>query len=112
MKVPSSVLPHRITLEPYAGNSATGPTFGIARTGVRARVQAQRRAVRTGQGSTVTSSVTVTVRPDDSVIVESRVTLDSDVASVLSGTYTVVGHDVGEGQHGPVYVDLLLVGPR
>lgn len=56
------MLPHMITVQPYAGDSAFGPVKDDP-TPIRARVDGRRRMVRTSTGETVIGSAVATIRP-------------------------------------------------
>jgi hypothetical protein len=71
--IPCYLLGQEVTVEPYMGEGAYGPTFG-APLAVRARVEGRRRVVRRADGETVTSTATVIVGPDVDVTPEARVT--------------------------------------
>jgi hypothetical protein len=104
MPIPTSTLPHIITIEPYEGDTAEGPSYGTATT-VRARVVAKRRMVRTGNGADVTASATITVRPGVTVPAESKVTHGDR-------TYTVLDAANGHELRGTHSWQLLCDGPR
>lgn len=101
MRVPSSLLRSSITVEPYLGAGAYGPSYGTAVT-LRARVEGRRRAVRRPDGTDVIASATATIRPEGpDVPVESRV--------VHAGrTYEVLDVVLGEGLTRPTYRELIL----
>lgn len=75
-RIPNSLLRHRITIEPYRGDSSTGPLYGPPQT-VRAFVDEQTRAVVSPGGETVTSSSTAYCAPGTTAPPLSRVTLPS-----------------------------------
>ncbi|MFF7829721.1 hypothetical protein ACFZCM_31350 [Streptomyces rochei] len=75
-RIPNSLLRHRITIEPYCGDSSTGPLYGPPQT-VRAFVDEQTRAVVSPGGETVTSSSTAYCAPGTTAPPLSRVTLPS-----------------------------------
>ncbi|WP_042170093.1 hypothetical protein [Streptomyces sp. NBRC 110035] len=56
-RIPRRYLIHEITVEPYAGESSTGPLYGTA-TPVPCLLDEQTRAVRTPGGEQVTSTST------------------------------------------------------
>lgn len=112
MQVPRSLLPHKITTKAYLGSTSIGPTYGPARQRVRARVEPSRKVISTATGNDVVSAAKVTVRPADAVDAESEVVLDSTVAPLKAGTYTVGSLESGEGLRRPAYIDMYLVGPR
>lgn len=72
--VPTALLPDRITVEPYEGHGAYGPIYGPAQSGIPARVEGKRRAVRKQDGTDVISTAAVTVRRGVNVPTESRIT--------------------------------------
>lgn len=73
--VPGWLLRHRITIEPYLGDSAYGPTYGPAVADVPALVALNIRTVRDIQGREVTSTAQIVARPDINCPAESRITL-------------------------------------
>jgi hypothetical protein len=75
VKVPAWLLRHRVKVEPYAGDSAYGPTYGPPVEGVPALVTLAVRTVRDREGREVTSSATVIAGPDLDCPAESRITL-------------------------------------
>ncbi|QCR49809.1 hypothetical protein [Streptomyces sp. SGAir0924] len=75
-RIPNSLLRHRITIEPYRGDSSTGPLYGPPQT-VRAFVDEQTRAVVSPGGETVTSSSIAYCAPGTTAPPLSRVTLPS-----------------------------------
>lgn len=103
MKAPRSLLRERITIEPFEGESAYGPRYGDPVVDVPARVEGKRRTVSVAGGDDVISSASATIRPDLTVLPESRVTHGARVYRVL---------DVldGEGLTGPAYRELVLGG--
>ncbi|MGW3191595.1 hypothetical protein ACWDBT_27520 [Streptomyces ardesiacus] len=75
-RVPGWLLRHRITIEPYLGDSSTGPVYGPPQQ-VRAFVDEQTRAVVSPGGEQVTSSSTAYTAPGTKAPPLSRVTLPS-----------------------------------
>lgn len=108
MQVPTSLLPDRITIEPYLGSGAYGPSYGDPVT-LRARVEGRRRAVRTSGGVDVIGQATATVRPTPAAMaaaaVESKVTHGDR-------TYEVLDVVRGEGLTRLSHLELILGGPR
>ncbi|MEU2759389.1 hypothetical protein [Streptomyces sp. NPDC007094] len=75
-RVPRYLLRHRITVEPYLGDSAYGPTYGPAVVDVPALVSAAVRQVRRAtDGREVVSSTQVITAPGLDCPPGSRVTL-------------------------------------
>lgn len=74
MNIPGFLLRHRVTVEPFLGNSATGPRYGTP-TEVRAFVEEKTRMVRNPAGEEVTSSSTFYARLGTVCPAKSRVTL-------------------------------------
>ncbi|MFD8970543.1 hypothetical protein ACFV0C_37075 [Streptomyces sp. NPDC059568] len=62
-RIPSRYLRHRITIEPYAGRSGTGPVYGPPVPDVRCLLDEQTRLVRTPTGDQVTSTSTAYCLP-------------------------------------------------
>ncbi|MGW3057687.1 hypothetical protein ACWC98_17445 [Streptomyces goshikiensis] len=77
MKVPGWLLPHRITVEPYEGDSAYGPLYGPPLAEVAALVSETVRTVRNREGREVTSTAQLITAPDVACPPESRITLPS-----------------------------------
>ncbi|MEV8353194.1 hypothetical protein ACFVTT_33995 [Streptomyces niveus] len=75
-RVPGWLLRHRITIEPYNGESSTGPVYAPP-TEVRCFVDEQTRAVRSPGGEEITSSSTAYTAPGTTAPPLSRVTLPS-----------------------------------
>ncbi|MEV5673510.1 MULTISPECIES: hypothetical protein [Streptomyces] len=73
--VPGWLLRHRITVEPYLGDTAYGPRYGPPLEGVPALVAMKVRTVRDREGREVTSTAQVIARPDLECPAESRITL-------------------------------------
>ncbi|MUL39630.1 hypothetical protein FZ103_00280 [Streptomonospora sp. PA3] len=94
-----------ITVEPYQGAGAYGPTYG-APVAVRALMDAGRRLVRGDDGSEVVSETTLRVRLADAVSfpAHSRVTLpDGTTPTVI----TTSRHD-GRGLPVPSHLEVAL----
>lgn len=68
------LLPHTITYKPMLGNGPYGPVHGDPVT-ARARVQFQRRMVRTAAATEVMSAATIYFRPGNNPGVGGLVTL-------------------------------------
>lgn len=100
MKVPSSLLRERITVEPYLGSTAYGPKWGTP-VQVKARVEGKRRAIKTTDGVDVISTASATIGAEHTFRPESKVTHGDRAFQVL---------DVldGEGLTGPAYRELML----
>lgn len=99
MNLPEWTLRHRITVEPYAGDSAYGKTYGPP-VEVRALVVWKVRTVRNGEGREVTSTATVYALPDLAAQCppESRITLpDGRITRVIAtAPHTAPGLPVPE----------------
>jgi hypothetical protein len=74
--IPGFLLRHRVTVEPFLGNSATGPRYGPP-VEVRCFVEEKTRMVRAPSGEEVTSSSTFYALPSAVCPEKSRVTLPS-----------------------------------
>lgn len=81
-RVPRWLLRHRITIEPYEGDSAYGPVFGPPVVDVPALVSEDVRLVRAPDGRQVVSSATVVLDLDTTVPAGSRITLPSGRTTV------------------------------
>lgn len=74
MAIPSNLLMHQITLEPYLGDAARGPLYGPKQT-VRCYLEQKTRVVRGPDGREVTSTSRVFCDRGPQVTTESRITL-------------------------------------
>lgn len=77
MNAPRWLLRHRITVEPYQGDSAYGPTYGPPVADVRALVSETVRTVRNREGREVTSTAQIIAEPGLTCPPGSRITLPS-----------------------------------
>ncbi|MGW7197223.1 hypothetical protein [Streptomyces chryseus] len=77
MNVPGWLLRHRVTVEPYEGDSAYGPAYGPPVPNVPALVSESVRTVRNKEGREVTSTALLVTAPDLHCPPESRITLPS-----------------------------------
>ncbi|MFI2037605.1 hypothetical protein ACH470_23600 [Streptomyces bottropensis] len=75
MNVPRWLLTHRITVEPYLGDSAYGPTYGAPVADVPALVTEEIKTVRDREGREVTSTAQIIAEPGLNCPPESRITL-------------------------------------
>lgn len=73
--IPRWALVHRVTIEPYEGEGATGPVYGTPVTGVRALVEARVQYLRDADGNRTVSSTTVFMLPGTECPERSRLTL-------------------------------------
>ncbi|GHA19411.1 hypothetical protein ACFOOM_10180 [Streptomyces echinoruber] len=76
MRVPGYLLRHRVTVEPYDGDSAYGPTYRPP-VEVRALVAEGTRLTRNREGVEVASTAQVITAPGLDCPPESRITLPS-----------------------------------
>ncbi|MEU4171020.1 hypothetical protein AB0F46_29585 [Streptomyces sp. NPDC026665] len=77
MRIPRVVMRREITIEPYLGDTSTGPQYGAPVVARRCFVDEQTRGVRTPDGEEVTSTSTVYADPGTIAPPLSRVTLPS-----------------------------------
>lgn len=77
---------HQVTIEPYLGDSSTGPRYGDPVVIERCFVDEQTRLVRTPTGDQVTSTSTVYADPGTQAPPLSRVTLPSDRTTTVIQT--------------------------
>lgn len=63
MRIPSLLLPHRVSIQPYQGTGAYGEQHGPPVT-VQAQVEDSRRLLRSTTGEELISSTTVRTRLD------------------------------------------------
>ncbi|MFI5808883.1 hypothetical protein [Streptomyces sp. NPDC051561] len=89
MKVPAGLLRHRITVEPYRGDSAYGPMYDPPVAGVRALVAHTVAQVRrASDGREVVSTAQVITLPGLDCPPGSRVTLpDGRVTTAISTSH-------------------------
>ncbi len=80
--IPSFLLPHTVTVEPYEGSGANGPRFGPAVT-VRCYREDKRRLVRASNGDQVISETTVWCQLGTVAPPKSRVDLGDRKAEVI-----------------------------
>lgn len=83
MAIPAKFRTHTISVEPYIGSGAYGSAYGPA-VDVVCRVEDVSRLVRASSGDEVVSSSTVYCDSDVVIPVESRVTVNGRVTTVLS----------------------------
>lgn len=76
-------LVHQMVVEPYLGQSATGPRYGLPIT-LRCFVDDARRKVRTDTGDEVISESTVICPLDTTAPPKSRVTVNGRTAFVIT----------------------------
>jgi hypothetical protein len=107
MKLPSSLLRQTIAVEPYLGNTASGPRYGTA-VNIKARVERRRQVVGSPVGNAgrsgnqvVVASAVAFVRPDVEIATQSRVTWDGD-------TFDVIDVRNGQGLTRPTHLELVL----
>ncbi|MGW5673939.1 hypothetical protein ACWEV4_02405 [Streptomyces sp. NPDC003860] len=102
MRVPRWLLRHRITVEPYLGDSAYGPRYGPPVAGVPAQVAGTIRTVRNRDGREVTSTAQIIAEPGLDCPAESRVTLpDGRTTKAIS-----VAHHTAPGLPVPQCVEV------
>lgn len=103
--IPSALLPHRVKVQNYLGNGATGPLYSEPTT-VRGRLDGTRKVLRDPKGVQVIGDAQLIVRPNISITVESKVTTtDGRTYEVLDVTD---GVDLGR----TVLRTVTLAGPR
>lgn len=107
MRVPTSLLRQRVTIEPYQGDGAYGPVYGPAQTNVPARVEGKRRAIRRPDGTDVISTASVTVRPIVDVPIKSQITAPHPVTGA-DETFEVLEVLTGAGLSGPAFFEVLV----
>jgi hypothetical protein len=90
-RLPSFLLQHTVTIEPYQGNGANGPVYGAPVT-VKCFRDDKRRLVRGSNGSQVVSESTVYCLPGTVAPPESRINLGTRVATVITSADRDGGH--------------------
>lgn len=81
-QIPGFLLRHVVTVEPFEGNTSSGPKYGDP-VEVKCFVLEKTRMVRAPNGEEVTSSTTVYTRLDVVCPTKSRVTLPSGRKSTV-----------------------------
>ncbi|GAA2298312.1 hypothetical protein GCM10010402_66140 [Actinomadura luteofluorescens] len=74
-RMPRWMLTHRVSIEPFEGDGATGAVYGPPVEGVRALAVAKTTTVRTADGKTTVSDTTVVLLPGQACPPRSRITL-------------------------------------
>lgn len=111
MRVPRSVLPHRITVAAYQGDTgATGASFGTPSRPEPAMLQGKRKMVRVAPGKVTMGNAVAIVGP--SVVVEAEAQVTVTKGPWLGKTFRVLEVGSGEGLYGTVLQELVLEGPR
>jgi hypothetical protein len=85
MRVPSQALRQTVLVADLQENTGDGPTWGDDRP-MRCRVDWSRQLVRGPQGDDIYVTGTLIVRPEESIAVGARVTIDGDQRTVFSVT--------------------------
>ncbi|MFE5852014.1 hypothetical protein ACFQ61_02140 [Streptomyces sp. NPDC056500] len=75
MRAPTWLMPHRITIEPYIGESAVGEVYGPPGDPLPALVSETVRTVRDRTGREVTSTAQIITAPGLDCPPQSRITL-------------------------------------
>lgn len=85
MRLPSQLLRQTVVVNDPGENEGDGPTWGPDRV-VRCRADWGRTLVRGQQGDDITVTGTLEVRPEVSIAVGARVTIDDDTRTVFAVT--------------------------
>lgn len=108
MRVPTSLLRQRITVEPFQGTNGVGaPIYGPVVSNVPARIEGKRRAVRKADGTDVISTASITVRPTLDIPADSRITAPHPVTGVTE-TFEVLEVLTGQGLTRPSHFEVLV----
>ncbi|MFI8299989.1 hypothetical protein ACIGCZ_29095 [Streptomyces nigra] len=97
-RIPRRYLVHEITVEPYRGESSTGPLYGQAVT-VRCFLDEQTRAVRSPGGEQVTSTSTAYADLATEAPALSRVTLPGGRTTTVIQAKRRDGRQLGTPNH-------------
>lgn len=81
-RFPRRFMPHRITIEPYLGDTSHGPSYGPPAI-VQCFLDAKVRMVRSPNGREVTSTSTAYCPLDTQCPAESRVTLPTGATTIV-----------------------------
>ncbi|MFI6443824.1 hypothetical protein [Kitasatospora sp. NPDC050543] len=98
-RVPAWLLRHRVTVEPYLGDSAYGPRYGPLVAGVRCLLDQQTRLVRDKTGREVTSSSTFYCQLTVVAPAGSRVTLPDGRQTTVIAALRRDGAGLGTPDH-------------
>jgi hypothetical protein len=96
--LPAYLMVHQITIEPYTGDSAYGPQYGVPAP-IRCFLDEQNRMVRAKDGREVTSSSTAYCPPGTSAPPNSRVTLPDGRTTTVLATSARDGATLGTPNH-------------
>lgn len=96
--IPGWLLRHQVTVEPYAGASAYGPTYGDA-VAVRCFLDQQTRQVRDPGGVQVVSSSTAYCPLGTAAPAQSRVTLPDGQTTIVINALRRDGAGLGTPDH-------------
>ncbi|MEU6822803.1 hypothetical protein ABZ921_19425 [Streptomyces atriruber] len=103
VNLPAFLLRHRITVEPYLGDSAYGPQYGPAVADIPALVAESVRLVRAADGRDVTSTAQVIAEPGLNCPAGSRITLPTGrITTALS-----VAHHTAPGLPVPACCEVM-----
>ncbi|HZM83828.1 MAG TPA: hypothetical protein VFC19_49550 [Candidatus Limnocylindrales bacterium] len=80
--IPTWLLRHPAIIEPYQGNSPSGPVYGLP-VHIRCFAEDQRRLVRDDQGTEIISETTLYCPLSTVAPAESRVTVAGRVSTVI-----------------------------
>lgn len=81
--IPRAMMPHRMTVQDYAGSDATGHLYGDPRR-LRCYVEAKTRSVRTPDGRDVVASSVIRCDLDRTIKSESRITVFGRRAEIIA----------------------------
>lgn len=98
MNLPGHLLQHEVTVEPYTGDGAYGPTYSAA-TPVSCFLDEKTRMVRDAGGREVTSSSTFYCALDTVCPAESRVTLPDARRTTVIAALRRDGGTLGTPNH-------------
>ncbi|MEY9837443.1 hypothetical protein [Streptacidiphilus sp. EB103A] len=98
-RFPKTLLQHRITIEPYLGDSAYGPKYGPAVPGVPAFVDEQTKRVAGPNGTQVTSSSQAICALGTNAPALSRITLADGTVTAVINALRRDGGNLGTPDH-------------
>jgi regulator of RNase E activity RraA len=105
--IPSFLLRHTVTIEPFANEGPFGPTYGPATT-VRCFRDDKRRLVRAAKDSEVVSETTLYMRLSETCPAGSRVTLDVGTSAERVTTVITAARRDGGGLPTPDHLEVTL----
>jgi hypothetical protein len=113
VRIPRTLLPHRIDIAPWVGTRTEGgSTYGPATTGVRCRISLRRRKVRTADGNSTTTIAEALVSVDVTADTNALVTVRRGPRQLIGLPLKVAEVAGAPGVYSDAGATLMLEGPR